>query len=157
MSYTLSFREQWPPQQLVRSGGEHDPLERELRTVNVDQYGDVVVDEGMKIPKNYDFCLDVNGDIIPKWSTGLSTFTEIAYLPIHFQQKGERLWRIECGVMQMHPAEMQIISKAHDPCHYGINPTESVTPEAFRRMLRCLPWVKVFSFKELRKTDDESK
>lgn len=70
MSYTLSFREQWPPQQLVRSGGEHDPLERELRTVNVDQYGDVVVDEGMKIPKNYDFCLDVNGDIIPKWSTG---------------------------------------------------------------------------------------
>ena len=29
-----------------------------------------MVDEGMKIPKNYDFCLDVNGDIIPKWSTG---------------------------------------------------------------------------------------
>lgn len=70
MSYTLSFREQWPPEQLVRKGGELDPLERELRTVNVDQYGEVVVDEGKKIPKNYDFCLDVNGDIIPKWSTG---------------------------------------------------------------------------------------
>ena len=51
MSYTLSFREQWSPEKLVRKGGEQDPLERKLRTVNVDQYGDVVVDEGKKIPK----------------------------------------------------------------------------------------------------------
>lgn len=157
MNYTLSFQQQWPPQQLVRSGGEHDPLERKLRTVTADQYKSAVVNPGKKTLKIYDFRLDVNGDIMPQWSTGLSTFTEIAYLPIHFQQKKERLWRIECGVMQMHPAEMQLISKAHDPCHYGINPTESVAPEAFRRMLRCLPWVKVYSFEELRKIYDESK
>ena len=69
-NFNLSFQQVLGTNQLVRKGGEHDPLERELRTVNVDQYGEVVVDEGKKIPKNYDFCLDVNGDIIPKWSTG---------------------------------------------------------------------------------------
>lgn len=141
MSYTLSFREQWPPEQLVRKGGEHDPLERELRTVNVDQYGEVVVDEGKKIPKDYDFCLDVNGDIIPEWSTGFSTFTHKKHLPKLLQGRPERLWRIECGVMQMYPTEMQLKSKKGH--HYGINPTASVTPETFRRMLRCLPWVKL--------------
>ena len=70
MNYTLSFQQQWPPQQLVRSGGEHDPLRRELRTVTVAQYKNAMVNQGKKTPKKYDFRLDENGDIIPEWSTG---------------------------------------------------------------------------------------
>lgn len=165
MNYTLSFQQQWPPQQLVRSGGEHDPLRRELRTVTVAQYKNAMVNQGKKTPKKYDFCIDMNGDIIPELSTGFSTFTDSAFLPEPLKSKPERLWRIECGVMQMYPAEMQLKSKKeHDSCHYGINschyginPTASVTPETFRRMLRCLPWVKVYSFEELRKIYDKSK
>lgn len=70
MNYTLSFQQHWSPQQLVRSGGEHDPLERKLRTVTADEYKSAVVNPGKKTLKMYDFRLDVNGDIMPQWSTG---------------------------------------------------------------------------------------
>lgn len=155
MNYTLSFQQHWSPQQLVRSGGEQDPLERKLRTVTADEYQSAVVNPGKKTLKMYDFRLDINGDIAPEWSTGFSTFTDSAFLPEPLKSKPERLWRIECGVMQMYPTEMQLKSKKVH--HYGINPTASVTPETFRRMLRCLPWVKVYSFEELKKIDDDSK
>lgn len=141
MNYTLSFQQQWPPQQLVRSGGEHDPLERKLRIVTADQYRSAVVNPGKKTLKIYDFRLDMDGDIMPRWSPGFSTYTDKVYLPVHFQERPERLWRIECGVMQMYPAEMELKLKGEH--HYVIKPMASVTPETLRRMLRCLPWVKL--------------
>ena len=70
MNYTLSFQQQWPPEQLVRSGGEQDPLKSELRTVTVAQYEIALVNQRMKTLKKYDFLLDMNGDIIPQWSPG---------------------------------------------------------------------------------------
>lgn len=67
------------------------------------------------------------------FTTGFSTFTDKAYLPRHFQDRQERLWRIECGEIQMYPAEMQLVT-SKGANHYVIKPVASITPETFRRV-----------------------
>ena len=70
-NFTLRFNEPLIPQQLVRSGGEKDPLEKTLRTVKLSQY-----DEGARtgkrnqFPRKPDFFLDEGGNIIPRRSSG---------------------------------------------------------------------------------------
>ena len=69
MSYTLSFQNHWEPEQLIRSGGEHDPLETELRTVSVHQHGNAMSDRRRRVPRVYDFRLN-GGCIMPALSSG---------------------------------------------------------------------------------------
>lgn len=86
--FTLNFQEPLIPQQLLRSGGQHEPLERELRTESEDQYEEAMSDPSKKVSYSYDFCVHhMTGNIIPTLSTGkrdkihsiclLSTFVDV--------------------------------------------------------------------------------
>lgn len=70
MAYTLNFQNQWEPAQLIRRGGERDPLERELRTVRVDQYENALLQRERRRRRVYDFLVNMDGYIIPSLSSG---------------------------------------------------------------------------------------
>lgn len=165
MNYTLDFQNQWGHGQLVRKGGEHSPLERELRIAKQDQYGNIVCDPNMVVPETYDFVVSTGtGNIIPNLSSGLSTYTDERHLPENFKEKTEGLWKLknvttygEERIRLMCPKEMELCPDPEDRNHFGIRPVENVDvePAKFRQMLRCLPWLKMYSFEDLRRIKNE--
>lgn len=71
MNYILKFQTHWEHPQLVRCGGQHSPLERELRIVENDQYGNMDYDRSDdEDPPTYDFVVNQAGYIIPNLSDG---------------------------------------------------------------------------------------
>ena len=71
-TFTLQFKQEWSPQQLIRRGGNKDPLEESLRTASINQYDDVMLNPRKKTPKYYDFLVDDHGYILPAMSSGKS-------------------------------------------------------------------------------------
>lgn len=71
-NFNLSFQQVLGTNQLVRKGGRDDPLERQLRAVRVDQYGNLMAhpNPNGRLPKVWDFRLDLQGMIDPQWSSG---------------------------------------------------------------------------------------
>lgn len=71
LKYTLNFQKQWKHLQLARRGGEHSPLETELRIVRLDQYENVMSHRSTEVVTVYDFVVDdMTGNILPNYGTG---------------------------------------------------------------------------------------
>ncbi|XP_067031092.1 uncharacterized protein [Acropora muricata] len=165
MQYTLDFQNQWGHRQLVRKGGERSPLERELRIAKQDQYGNIVYDPNMVVPETYDFVVStVTGNIIPNLSSGLSTYTAKEYLPENLKEKEGQLWKLKNAttyyketISLTYPKEMELHPDPNNENHFGIRPVEDVDvePAKFRQMLRCLPWLKMYSYEDLKKIKSE--
>lgn len=162
MNYILKFQTHWEHPQLVRYGGQHSPLERELRIVENDQYGNMDYDRSDDEDRpTYDFVVNQAGYIIPNLSDGLSTYTEERFFPENFTIEKERMWKLEnvttyeepppIGLMNydlMYPDEMELKRDPRDQNHFGIKPARDVyvKPPKFRQMLRCLPWMKIYTY-----------
>ena len=71
------------PQQLVRSGGENDPLDVKITIVNEHQLSMAMGPQAGPVPPRYEFCV-IDGKIIPGLSSGKrdEIFT-ICLLSIH--------------------------------------------------------------------------
>ena len=72
-NFTLRFQQELGTDQLVRSGGKHDPLDRELRAVRVDQYGNLMAypdRPNARVRKVFDFRIDTQDRIDPEKSSG---------------------------------------------------------------------------------------
>lgn len=142
------------PQQLLLSGGEKDPLDVEITTVNEEeQLERALGDPDKPVPPRVDFRL-IGGKIQPELSSGLRLYSDFPRLPLHDQQNPERLWKLERltadGDLQMYPNEIKIVLENGHNGQYLIKPTEPVSLETFKQMLRRLPWVKMFTSEELR-------
>lgn len=163
--FTLHFKEPLIPQQLLRSGGQHEPLERELRTESEDQYEEAMSDPSKKVSYSYDFCVHhMTGNIIPTLSTGLSTYTDEREFSSDYEKALERLWKLdqktnyyETQITQTYPLEMEVHPDKNNKNHFGIRPAEYVIlkPEKFRQMLRCLPWVKIYTYGDVKKAKEK--
>lgn len=162
-NFNLSFQQVLGTNQLVRKGGRDDPLKRQLRAVRVDQYGNLMAypNPNDRLPKVWDFRLDLQGMIDPQWSSGLSTFTDKGSLPEELQKKEDQLWKLVKvinGETLMYPIEVIIRRDGRKKNHFVIKPGVPVRLEIFRQMLRCLPWLKMYEeCEEARKIDEESK
>ncbi|XP_068682714.1 uncharacterized protein [Montipora foliosa] len=150
-NFNLHFNQQWSPQQLIRSGGEKDPLQQRLRIASTNQYGDAMNNPPERIPRRFDFRVDQDGFILPSMSTGLSTFTSVNNFPRGFNLTNANLWRLETRPAGdaghvCFPAEMQLEPNDPNATHYCIKPHlhQRVRHETFRQMLRCLPWKKMY-------------
>lgn len=139
------------PTQLVRRGGDKDPLDVNIRIQNEEQYENAIRNDG-PVPPRVQFHL-IGGFIIPELSDGLGFCADFERLPLHDQQNPERLWKLQRDTThnytQMYPEEIKIALKNAYNGHYLIRPAEPVRLETFRQMLRCLPWLKMFSYEEL--------
>lgn len=165
MNFTLDFQNEWEPPRLVRRGGQHSPLEGKLDTVEEAQYEKMYHDGSDDEQKSkFDFVLDQAGNIIPNISTGLSTYTDEIYLPDNFQKEPERLWKLENEttyrgdrINLTYPKEIELHPDPNNNKHFGIKPVENVLmkPAKFRQMLRCLPWVKIYTYGDVKKAKEK--
>lgn len=163
--FSLEFQKPLEPLQLVRHGRKKGPLGRSLRTVKVDQHGKAMDDKSTNVPPRSDFCVDYKtGNIIPSLSTGFSTYTAVKKFPEGFRINPEQLWKLQkmtsydkMHITQMYPKEVEFNEINEN--HFGIRPVDSVKPETFRQILRCLPWEKIelTEFEEARRLDQKSK
>ena len=96
MNFTLHFNNTWEQPQLVRSGGEHSPLEMDLRTVTLSQYLNDKSSTDRDNPRHYDFVVDdETGNIVPHLSTGKrDDIHSICLLPTFVDEliSASRLW-----------------------------------------------------------------
>ncbi|XP_015766236.1 PREDICTED: uncharacterized protein LOC107345063 [Acropora digitifera] len=149
-NFTLRFQQELGTDQLVRSGGKHDPLDRELRAVREDQYGKLMTspnEPNTKVRKVFDFLIDTQGRIYPKKSPGFSTYTDEESLKKRFKIKKDRLWKLDKvinGETLMYPIEVTISRDEDNDNHFVMKPGVPVRLEIFRQMLRCLPWLKMY-------------
>lgn len=50
------------------------------------------------------------------------------------------------------PEEMELKLDPQDVNHFGIRPVKNdVEPAKFRQMLRCLPWMKIYTYEDVNK------
>lgn len=149
-NFTLRFQQELGTDQLVRSGGKHDPLDRELRAVRVDQYGNLMAypdRPNARVRKVFDFRIDTQDRIDPEKSSGFSTYTDEDSLKKTFNIKKDRLWKLDKvinGETLMYPIEVTISRDEDDDNHFVMKPGVPVSLEIFRQMLRCLPWLKMY-------------
>lgn len=151
-NFTLSFDVPLVSQQLVMAGGDQDPLEKTFNTADAEQYQHSVCHPDEPVLPNVDFLLDLDKTIVPSMSAGLSIFADIENLPQEDSEHPERLWMLQKEITNSgelkYPTEIEITLENANNGHYLIKPTEPVTLETFIQMLRCLPWMKMYSFAE---------
>lgn len=150
-NFTLNFQIPLEPQQLVMAGGDQDPLEKTFSTAYLLQYERLLLDEGEPRLPRTDFLLGSDETIL-KISSGLSIYADKENLPEEDNEHPERLWMLQKEIANSgelkYPTEIEITLENANNGHYLIKPTAPVTLETFIQMLRCLPWMKMYSFAE---------
>ncbi|XP_067032027.1 uncharacterized protein [Acropora muricata] len=151
-NFTLSFDVPLVSQELVMAGGDQDPLEKTFNTADAEQYQHSVCHPDEPVLPNVDFLLGLDETIVPSMSAGLSIFADKENLPQEDSEHPERLWMLQKEIANSgelkYPTEIEITPENANNGHYLIKPTAPVTLETFIQMLRCLPWMKMYSFAE---------
>ncbi|XP_044174427.1 uncharacterized protein LOC114963777 [Acropora millepora] len=143
-----------PARELIIRGGESDPLEYMLTIAEVSNYDEAMEDPDFELEPRYDFILNDAGEIIHQLSNGLQLTAYFDYLEPPDKEQPEHLWKLKKEIphegMLMYPEEIQIIVQNAYEGQYLIKPQrELVRLETFKQMLRCLPWMKMFTFEEI--------
>ncbi|XP_015766235.1 PREDICTED: uncharacterized protein LOC107345062 [Acropora digitifera] len=145
-----------PAPELIIRGGERDPLDCLLTIAKVSRYDKAMEDPDFELESRYDFILNDNGEIIHRLSNGLQLTDHFDRLEPPDKEHPERLWKLPKEIpkegMLMYPEEIQIIVQNAFKGQYLIKPQrEFVRLETFKQMLRCLPWMKMFTLEEILK------
>lgn len=101
-NFNLRFAETLEPEELLISGGENDPLEVEITTVNEEeQLERALGDPNKPVPPRVDFRL-IRGKIIPELSSGRrNEIYSIHLLPIRLFDRSSKLVFVNVCPMRM--------------------------------------------------------